>query len=335
MKVVILHDRISEDARTDERDALVQAEAVSSALAELGHAPTTAQFSLDLPAVSDHLRQLEPDIVFNLVESVESLGSLIHLAPALLDSLSIPYTGAPTEAVFLTSNKLLAKQLLAANGVATPPWFTTASHQAGFAQGQSGRYIVKSVWEHASVGLDESAVLEAGRLEDLTGELRTRENRLGGQAFAERYIDGREFNLSVLAGGDGPHVLPHAEIRFVDYGDDRLRIVGYAAKWDEQSFEYSHTPRSFDFGPGDAGLLRELSRIALECWRLFDLRGYARVDFRIDRAGKPWVLEINANPCLSPDAGFAAAAQRAGLEFTEVVRRIVADVRKPLPRACG
>lgn len=342
MKVVILHDRISEDARTDERDALVQAEVVSRTLARLGHEPVTAQFSLNLREVAENLRRLGPDLVFNLVESVESRGSLIHLAPALLDSLNLAHTGAPTEAMFLTSNKLLAKQLLAANGIATPPWFTTDSlnnaspTREGTAHGAGGRYIVKSVWEHASVGLDEGAVVEAGRPEALGDELRAREGRLGGRAFAERYIDGREFNLSVLArGDDGPQIMPHAEIRFVDYGHDRLKIVGYAAKWDEQSFEYSHTPRSFDFPPEDAILLNELSRIARECWSLFGLRGYARVDFRVDATGKPWVLEINANPCLSPDAGFAAATQRAGLEFTEVVRRILADAGRPVPAVRG
>ena len=335
MKVLILHDRIADDARSDERDALVQAEAVARALASLGHESMTAPFALNLREVADGLQRVGPDMVFNLVESVESHGCLIHLAPALLDSLRVAYTGAPTEAVFLTSDKLLAKQLLAANGIATPPWFTTASLGRAAAATAGGRFIIKSVWEHASVGLDENAVVDVGGAGALAKELQGREGCLGGRAFAEQYIDGREFNLSVLASDAGPVVLPHAEIRFLDYGADRLKIVGYAAKWDEQSFEYSHTPRHFDFPPADAALLKELSRIARECWQLFELRGYARVDFRVDHAGKPWVLEINANPCLSPDAGFAAAAQQAGLEFPEVVRRILADARRPVLAAAG
>ena len=152
-----------------------------------------------------------------------------------------------------------------------------------------------------------------------------RAERLGGEVFAEAYIAGREFNLSVLAGPDGPEVLPPAEIHFVDYPDDRPRIVGYRAKWDSDSFEYHHTPRSFDFPPPDAPLLAELCRLARACWDLFGLRGYARVDFRVDETGQPWVLEINANPCLSPDAGFGAAAERAGLSFPAVIARILAD----------
>lgn len=101
------------------------------------------------------------------------------------------------------------------------------------------------------------------------------------------------------------------EIEFVGYWDGRLRIVGDRAKWDEKAYEYHHTPRRFDFGPGYCELLRSLERTALRCWDLFGLRGYARVDYRVGRDGTPWILRSNSNPCLSPDSGFTAAAERA------------------------
>jgi D-alanine-D-alanine ligase len=330
MKVVVLHDVISEDSRLDERDAVVQAEAVCRALTELGHEPSVAQCSLDLAGVAESLRRAGPDLVFNLVESVGSHGRLIHLAPALLDCLRIPYTGVPTEGMFITSNKLLTKQLLASNGVATPPWATVNSIGSQSSKETVGRFIVKSVWEHASVGMDDAAVIEPSDAQMLRRELAARQDRLGGQTFAERYIDGREFNISVLGGHEQPEVLPFAEIEFVGYAVGKPKIVGYAAKWEEQSYEYSHTPRRFDFAPEDRPLLAELADVAKWCWSLFGLRGYARVDFRVDPAGRPWVLEINANPCLSPDAGFFAAAQQAGLTYAQVVERILADVR-PCP----
>ena len=139
------------------------------------------------------------------------------------------------------------------------------------------------------------------------------QEKQGGECFAEAYIDGREFNLSLLASKAGPQVLPPAEIRFEDYPEGKTRIVGYRAKWHESSFEYLHTVRSFEFPPEDDELLSRLKDLAVRCWSLFDLRGYARVDFRVDRDGRPWVLEVNVNPCLSPDAGFfAAAATRPG-----------------------
>ena len=148
---------------------------------------------------------------------------------------------------------------------------------------------------------------------------------LGTPHFAEDYIDGREFNLSVLATDLGPSVLPSAEIEFTDFPADKPKIVGHDAKWNEHTAEYMNTPRRFTFTHGDQPLLDELQSLARRCWEVFCLRGYARVDFRVDADGQPWILEINANPCLSPDAGFAAAVAQAGLTFDTVVSRILHD----------
>jgi D-alanine-D-alanine ligase len=237
----------------------------------------------------------------------------------------MPYTGAGTEATFLSSNKLAAKKLLHAHRLGTPGWVSlTGSSWRGSFPSRSP-FIIKSVWEHASVGLEEGSVVSPRTMGELRDEIRRRLGELGADAFAERYIDGREFNLSVLAGKDGPVVLPPAEIEFIGYGDERVRIVGYRAKWDENAYEYHHTPRRFGFGPEDRLLLRALRRMALRCWHLFGLRGYARVDYRVDRDGNPWILEINSNPCLSPDSGFTAATLQAGLRYEEVIGRIVED----------
>jgi D-alanine-D-alanine ligase len=103
-------------------------------------------------------------------------------------------------------------------------------------------------------------------------------------------------------------------------------VVDYRSKWVEDSFEYHHTPRCFDFSKEDLLLLENLTRIALQCWRIFGLRGYARVDFRVDKSGLPWVLEVNTNPCLSPDGGFYAAVERSGQTFTRAVERIIKDM---------
>ena len=152
-----------------------------------------------------------------------------------------------------------------------------------------------------------------------------RARRLGGVCFAEHYIEGRECNLALLAGPHGPELLPPAEIVFDNFPPGMPRILDYRAKWDEQSFACRHTRRSFDFPPADGPLLARLEQLALACWRIFRLNGYARVDFRIDAAGAPWILEVNANPCLSTEAGFCAALERAAIPFREAVRRIVAD----------
>jgi len=331
MKVVILYDRIArEGTHPDQSDALVQAEAVGRALSDLGHESVELAFSLDIKEFLKEIKEAYPQLVFNLVESVEGHGRLIHFPASILDLLMVPYTGAPADALYLTSNKILAKKILAGGGVPTPPCFSPGDLKAKSIP-LSGHYIIKSVWEHASVGLEESSVLSVKSSSQLLAEMKKRQDQLGGECFAEQFIDGREFNLSCLASREGPEMLPPAEMRFIEYPAGKWKVVGYRAKWDEASFESLHTQRSFEFPKSERPLLQNLMDMARKCWHLFGLRGYARVDFRVDERGQPWVLEINANPCLSPDAGFVAAASQAGLSNRQVVERILQDAGVSVP----
>jgi D-alanine-D-alanine ligase len=330
MKVILLYDsKADEESTPDQRDVLDQAAAVGEALAELGHETGRLTLSLDTRKFTDAVRSLRPDLVFNLVESVEGHGRLLYLAAALLDLLKIPYTGAATDALYVTTNKLLTKKILEASGIPTPPSFSPGQLRRTLEPLQ-GPYIIKSVWEHASVGLDEDSVFSGPEPRQLLSEMERRKANLGGECFAEKYIEGREFNLSVLASPEGPEVLPPAEMTFKDYPPGKWRVVGYRAKWDETSFESRSTVRSFEFSSVDQPLLLRLKEIAKACWSLFGLRGYGRVDFRVDLENRPWVLEVNANPCVSKDSGFFAAATKAGLSYKQIVQRIIQDSGTPL-----
>ncbi len=325
MKITIIFDRPEPcDSTPDHEDVLNQVETVREALRSLGHECSELEFTMDLKSFCRKIKQEAPDLVFNLVESVDGKGSLIYLAPAVLDMLGLPYTGSGTDAICRTSNKLHSKEWLNIKGIPTPDYISLhgTNARASFTKGE---YIIKSVWEHASIGLDNDSIVSADSVEMLLKEMEKRKKTLGGQCFAERYIDGREFNLAMLAGPDGPEVLPPAEIRFESFYDQKIKIVGYEAKWDHNSFEYNNTVRTFDFSDSDIHLLKRLKDRSLKCWKLFRIRGYCRVDFRVDKNNHPWVLEINANPCISPDAGFMAAAGRAGLDAGNVISRIIDD----------
>jgi D-alanine-D-alanine ligase len=322
-KIVILHTNVAKDAGADELDCLTQVQTISEAIQTLGFEWRALPFKMDLDETIAELRTCKPDIVFNLVETVAGRGSMIFFSTALLDFLRLPYTGCRTDAMFMTSNKPLAKKILNADGIATPAWVTIDEDFTGTASGDT--YLLKPSWEDASVGLDDEFILRTSSPQELRDALLGRRNKLGMECFAEAYIDGREFNVSLLACERGVRVLPGAEILFVDYPADKLKVLDYRAKWVEDSFEYDNTRRTLDIAPEDAGLLECLQSIALRCWHLFGLRGYARVDFRVDQKGRPWVLEINANPCLSPDAGFAAALEHAGIKYSEAIDDILRD----------
>ena len=322
-KIVILHTDVAPDAGSDEQDTILQAQTIAEAITSLGHEPVMLPFAMDLNATISKLRALKPDVVFNLVESLGGKGSMIYFSTALLDFLRLPYTGCRTDAMYLTSNKPLTKKLLHASGIPTPPWITTDGIATGLAP--SGTYLMKPSWEDASVGLDDDAIVFMTDQNHIITALRNRQAEIGCDCFAEAYIEGREFNIALLARDQGVQILPASEILFQDYPQGKLKILDYRAKWVEDSFEYDNTRRTLDIAPEDDALADRLRDIALRCWNLFDLRGYARVDFRVDKQGNPFVLEINANPCLSLDAGFAAALERASIKYSEAIADIIQD----------
>lgn len=338
-RAIVLHGEISPEAPPDEQDTLLQAEAIADSLGRLGFAVDRLTATLDLDRLRRELLARSPGLVFNLVESLGGSGRLIPFVPALLDELDIPYTGVPTPGLFLTSHKILAKRMLARHGIATPDWIEARDAACALAAGHSRRWILKSVWEHASLGMDDAAVV---RLSDgdvpMSERLAAKMRRHGGEWFAELYIEGREFNISLVEEPGGPGVLPLAEIAFESFPEDKPRIVSYRAKWEPDSFEYRHTVRRFPDFTGNAEAERlgaRLRSLALDCWGVFALRGYARVDVRLDEGGTPWVLEVNANPCLAPDAGLTAAAAEAGMDFDRLIATVVAAARAAHPEIPG
>lgn len=356
MRVLIVHNAVSAESPAFDQDTLVQVDTVRQALLKLGHRTDVLACTLNLDALATAIRAANPDVVFNLVESLGGSDRLQPLAPAVFDSLPVAYTGARTQAVFLSVDKLLAKQRLQAAGLPTPNWqaltppsaapilaSSSVTPSGNVTRGEEtvkseDTYIIKAVAEHASFGLEDDLLVQPADAQELAERLADTAQRWGRECFAEQYIEGREFNLALLAKGKRSvesraecfadvEILPPAEIDFSAFPPGKPRVVGYRAKWDDQSFEFHHTPRNFAFGPSDRPLLDELVRLARQCWSLFRLHGYARVDFRVDAAGRPWILEVNVNPCLSPDAGFVAALAQAGIPFETAIARILADAR--------
>lgn len=321
MRVAVLHDRLALDAALDEQDNLVQARAIAGALRELGHEPALLACGLDLAAAAQALASLSPDLVFNVVEALDGRDDLAASAAALVRSLNLACTGCGPLGLTLAADKLAVKKALRTLGLATPPWFCLAD-LAGPGPEPQGPFLLKPRLEHGSVGIEASDLLAAPSRAALRAALAAKEAALAQPCVAEAYLEGREFNVSVLEEEAGPRVLPCAEMVFSGFGD-RPRILGWRAKWDEESFEHSHTARSFDFPAADAPLLERLAALARACFERLDLTGYCRVDFRLDENGAPQIIDLNPNPCMAPDAGFPAAAARAGLSFPALVGRIL------------
>ena len=319
MNILLLHDAVPSDAPPDAQDTLLQARAIEDALIELGHSVDVHAVTNDLGDLLKRLTTARPPLVFNLVESLAGSDATAVAVPALLDGLGIRYTGSRAASMALANDKCVAKALLARLGLPTAEWIEDDAATRPF---RADHYIVKARFEHASRGLEEDAIVRCDAVDAARHAVRERSRALGRPCFAERFIRGREFNLSVLAGPAEPEVLAPAEIDFSAFPPGKARMVGYRAKWDEGSFEFANTPRTFDFRADDAPLLARLETLARTAFQALRLGGYARVDFRVDGEG-PWILEVNANPCLTPEAGFAAALARSGIRYKDAIERIV------------
>ncbi len=341
MRVLLVHQAASPEQPSDAADVLVQRDAVIAALTALGHHSECHPATLDLAALDHALTETQPDVVFNLVEALGDTDRLMPLAPMLLEARGVPMTGCPAACITSSTDKVAAKQRLRAMGVPTPASYAEPSQaepsqfepsqaEPPFKRGQ--KVVLKAIWEHASFGLDDQSIVAYEGPEALRTLLARRLADTGAPHFAEAFVEGREFNISLLEDGAEVCVLPPAEIDFSGMAPDQARIVGYAAKWDDDSSAALNTPRTFDFPASDQPLLARIEDVARQTWHAFGARGYARVDIRVDADGQPQVLELNANPCLSPDAGFAAATARAGYDYRSTIAALCGAALRHRPQ---
>jgi D-alanine-D-alanine ligase len=319
-RLLILHGAIQGPNPTADE---AETERVAHNLAGLLSGPDwsceVAHADLDLEKLRIQLLKSPPDLVFNLVESLNGQDRLACAIPALLESLSLPYTGNPTTVIALADDKLALKRELRSLGLPTPP-VSPIDPEATF--------IVKARFQHASLGLGPDARVTSWPA--AAQQIETQSRRYGTPFFAEAFIPGREFNLSLLETVGGHiRLLPPAEIAFRNWPEGRPQIVDYEAKWDPESPAAHGTVRVFPKGDGpDGAILQTLCELARSLFERLGLAGYARIDFRVDRQGQPWIIDLNPNPTLDPEAGFAQAARVAGIGYRDLIEGILDQAAK-------
>jgi D-alanine-D-alanine ligase len=299
------------------------AKAIASALIEGGF--TVELMGVHGIEVYDVLAQIganKPDLLFNLCESMDGDPRNEPTFAGLLDLFKIPYTGANLLALASCLYKHRTKDILIAKGVPTPP-YRYLRDERDLADPALDTldypWFVKLAHEDASLGITEANVVgNATALRDRAREL-MQEHRQ--PVLAERYIEGREINVTLMGHGDRLDVLPLHEIDFAAMPADRPRIVSYAAKWDESHVDYVGT-KPVPLRSATPALVAEIERVARAAWCALELRDYGRVDLRVDAAGVPWVIDVNPNPDISPDSGCVRAAAAAGMTYPKLVSRI-------------
>lgn len=304
--------------RIAEQDAAQAAAAVAAALTTLGHRAVTIAFGADPAAFLEALRASAAELIVNLCEGVWGDSHKELHAAALLELTGAPVTGSGPLCLGLTQDKVRTKELLLAKHLPTPA-FTVVGYGEQLAAEPGLRYplIVKPRSEDASLGITEASVVD--NLKALQEQLAYVHRSYRQDALVEEFIAGREINAAILGNGDDLVVLPLAEIRF----DPALArpIVSYAGKWLESSKAYRGTVPVCPAGLGEADATA-VHAAARQAFRTLECRDYARVDIRL-RDGIPLILEVNANPDISPGAGLARSAAAGGLDYPALIGRIL------------
>ncbi len=320
MKVLILYNQVDSVAKGEARD-LVSAQGVTIAGRAVEEALRPNHEVVCLPVAfdpSDVLAAYDSRewVVFNLLEGLGNRPDLEPEAASILGRLSYRYTGSSPETIAVCLNKARAKRRLRAFGIPTPAYQTCEGPEATFSVPLPA--IVKPVAEDASLGIDEGAVVTT--LDQLWSRVEYVVGSYHEPALVEEFVQGREFNIALWGNGT-PECLPLAEIDYSAFADPLRRICSYAAKWEPERDEYHSTPVvcPAEVSPS---LAERIRGVATAAYQAMSCRGYARVDMRV-RSEVPYVLEINPNPDISPDAGFPRAALAAGYSYEEMAEKIL------------
>jgi D-alanine-D-alanine ligase len=293
---------------------------VLSALRTAGHEVRVCAVLDSLEPLDRELRNWKPHVVFNLLEEFNGVVAYEANLVAHLELMSQPYTGCNPRGLMLSRDKVLSKQLLRSAGIATPQWVVTPrGRRPSLPADLHFPLIVKSATDDASLGIAQASVVHD--LTQLRSRVRLMHEKYGCDALIEEYIDGRELYVGVL-GNERPLALPVWELQFGRLPKRMSRIATRRIKWD-RAYQ-----RSLGIGPRpapglDALQVRRIHSVALAAWRALRLSGLARIDFRLREDGQLFVLEANPNPNIARIEDFATSAAAAGIDYAELIRRLL------------
>ena len=311
MKIAVLFDGPSALAKSADLLILGTVDAVERSLAAEGNEVARVPVHPDGRWV-ERVRRGKFELAFNLCEGIDGVAAFEPSVISVLELFGVPYTGSASWTAALCLRKPLANAILERAGLPVPRWHSV--RRGGDLPAVGFPAICKPAAEDASLGVEQRSVVRTARA--LAVRVAAMLERWD-EVLVQRYVDGREVNVGIL----GETALPIAEIDFAGMPHGLWRIVSYRSKWEQGSDEdLAGLPRCPADLPVDVAA--EVRRVALGAWRALGGQGYGRVDLRVDAAGRPWILEVNANPDFAPDAGLARMARAAGIEYAALVRAV-------------
>jgi D-alanine-D-alanine ligase len=293
---------------------------VIETLREIGHEVRVLGIHDDLSGIRLAAQDFKPHIVFNLMEAFAGVTTFDQNVVSYLELLRLPYTGCNPRGLILARDKALSKKLLAYHRLPVPEFTVVRrGRKAVLSKRLQFPLIVKSLFFEASTGISQASVVE--NPEQLARRVAFVHDSLGTAAIVEQFIDGRELYVGVI-GNERLEVLPVWEMSFAHMPDNRWKIATERVKWSTQYQKRHGIMTSAAMLEPEAAHL--IQRIARRAYRALDLNGYARIDIRLDDAGRAFVLEANPNPNLAFGEDFAESAEVHGLSYERLLDRILA-----------
>ena len=275
----------------------------------------------DISILLEEVKENKPDIIFNLAEVFDQKSHLEKNVTAIFELLQIPYTGASSTNLVICGDKALSKKILRFHRIRVPRFYAFyRGHKIWLPKRLRLPLIVKPLTEEASRGISQASVVDSE--ESLVERIKFIHLSMKNDAIAEEYIEGRELYAGVF-GNKRIKVLPLREMKFGDLGEDESRIATYKAKWDSAYREKRGIKNVFA-GRLPDGLTEKIEDICKRAYRALEFRCYARFDIRVTSDSKIYILEANANPCLSMDDELAQAADKANITYNKLVQKIIA-----------
>lgn len=314
--------------KIDVATVIEEYEAIGNALKNEDFDISLLNINEDIQILIDLLKTDPPDVVFNLVEYYRDDPGLEHLVAGLYSLYGVRFTGAQPFTLALCQRKGMTKQLLLANHVPTPRFKILNDPKLIRRHGLHYPIIVKPAREDASSGVEKGSVVY--NLEQLHERIKKTFEDYDPPILLEEFIEGRELHVSVL-GNDPPEVLPILEFDFSELPDDYPNIISYDAKWNPLEESY-HRVHSICPAKLSKRIEKKVKNTVLDAYKITGCTDYARLDLRLTKDNKVYVLEVNPNPDLTEGVSFMESSEHIGLSFGETLGRIVeCALKRPAP----
>ena len=293
---------------------------VYRALLENGYEVRLLGLYADVRPLLEEVREFEPDVIFNLMETFHQVTRWDKNITALIEVLGVAYTGATSAALFLCNDKGLSRKILRFHRVRGPRFHTFyRGHKVWLPETIGLPCIVKPLTEEASRGISNASIVDDEK--SFIERVQMIHQRMKMDAIAEEYVEGRELYVSIL-GDQRLRILPPREMVFGDLPEDEPRIATYKAKWDD-AYRKRWDIRNIFAHPFDQELQERIDEVCRRAYRALNLRSYARFDLRVTESGQVYVIEPNVNPCLAKSDELALSAKKVGISYPALIRMIV------------